>query len=272
VENLFDAAAACIAETDAEEKARVSRATAARWRAGALSWAQASAPQAIGAPGRPSRPLLVSPRDLPRRGFHSADGRAALIHAVAHIEFNAINLAWDAVYRFRDLPRDYYDDWVRVADEEAHHYTLLRERLRGLGYAYGDFPAHNGLWEMAEETAHDVLVRMALVPRVLEARGLDVTPAMMERLRAVGDDETVALLEIILRDEIGHVAIGTRWFRHVCAERGLEPGETFRRLIGEYLKGRIKGPFHYAARLQAGFSEEELASLAELGRARADST
>src|SRR3569833_2595162 len=144
VENLFDAAAACIAETDAEEKARVSRATAARWRAGVLLWAQASAPQAIGAPGRPSRPLLVSPRDLPRRGFHSADKQTTLIHAVAHIEFNAINLAWDAVYRFRDLPRDYYDDWVRVADKKAHHYTLLRERLRGLGYAYGGGPARGG--------------------------------------------------------------------------------------------------------------------------------
>ena len=266
VGNIFAAAAECIAESDAAEKARLSRATAARWRAGELPLTSASAPGAITAPGRPPRPLLVSPRELPRRGFHTLDGRAALIHAVAHIEFNAINLAWDAVYRFRGLPCDYYDDWVRVADEEAYHYTLLRERLRALGYDYGDFPAHNGLWEMAEETAHDVLVRMALVPRVLEARGLDVTPAMMERLREAGDEETAALLEIILRDEIGHVAIGTRWFRHICAERGLEPGETFQCLIKDYLKGRIKGPFHHAARLQAGFSEEELASLAELGR------
>lgn len=266
VENIFAAAAACIAESDAAEKAGVSRATAARWRAGELPLTPASAPRAIAAPGRPPRPLLVSPRELPRRGFNTLDGRAALIHAVAHIEFNAINLAWDAVYRFRGLPRDYYDDWARVADEEAYHYTLLRERLRALGYDYGDFPAHNGLWEMAEETAHDVLVRMALVPRVLEARGLDVTPGMMERLREAGDEETAALLEIILRDEIGHVAIGTRWFRHISAERGLDPEETFRSLIGAYLKGRIKGPFHHAARLQAGFSEEELASLAELER------
>lgn len=248
----------------------MSRTTAARWRAGTLSLAHGSSPHAIGAPGRPPRPLLVTPRELPRRGFHTLDGRAALIHAVAHIEFNAMNLAWDAVYRFRGLPRGYYEDWVRVADEEAYHYSLLRERLRGLGYEYGDFSAHDGLWEMAEETAHDVLVRMALVPRVLEARGLDVTPTMMERLRAVGDEETAALLGIILRDEIGHVAIGTRWFRHVCAERGLAPEPTFRQLVSEHLKGRIKGPFHYAARLQAGFSEEELASLTELAQSTVD--
>lgn len=262
--NLFDIAAACLAECDAEAKAARTRAAADLWRSGRLSPSSRELPLPIGAPGRPPRPPLVSPRDLPRRGFHSVDGRAALIHAVAHIEFNAINLAWDAVYRFRDLPRDYYDDWVRVADEEAYHYTLLRERLRRLGYDYGDFPAHNGLWEMAEETAHDVLVRMALVPRVLEARGLDVTPTMMERLRAAGDEETVSVLEIILRDEIGHVAIGTRWFRHCCAERELDPQATFQALIRRHLKGRIKGPFHHAARKQAGFSEEEMVLLAGL--------
>jgi len=262
--SLFDVAAACLATCGAAEKAADTRAAAARWRAGDLHLAAAGPPAPIGAPGRPSRPLLVAPRELARRRLVSVEGRAALIHAVAHIEFNAINLAWDAVYRFRGLPPQYYADWVQVADEEAYHYSLLHARLRQLGYDYGDFPAHDGLWMMAEQTAHDVLVRMALVPRVLEARGLDVTPGMMERLSAAGDDETAALLAIILRDEIGHVAIGTHWFHHVCSERGLAPQQTFQRLIGEYLKGRIKGPFHHAARLQAGFSADELALLVEL--------
>jgi uncharacterized ferritin-like protein (DUF455 family) len=264
--SLFAGAAACIAECDATEKARLSRDVAAQWRNGELSLQFVDAPLPIGAPGRPPRPLLVSPRELPKRGFNSPQGRAALIHAVAHIEFNAINLAWDAVYRFHDMPPRYYDDWVRVADEEAYHFSLLRERLRGMGYDYGDFAAHDGLWEMAQDTAHDVLVRMALVPRVLEARGLDVTPGMMVRLREAGDNQTVALLEIILHDEIGHVEIGTRWFRWLCEQRGLAPEPTFQELIARYLKGQIKGPFHRDARLQAGFSETELEALEQMGR------
>jgi len=264
--SLFESAAACIAECDVVQKALSSRETAQRWRSGLLSLTSDAAVPAIGAPGRPPRPLLVAPRELPRRGINTKVGRAALVHAVAHIEFNAINLAWDAVYRFRDMPRAYYDDWVQVAEEEAYHFSLLRERLRNLGYDYGDFAAHNGLWAMAEETAHDVLVRMALVPRVLEARGLDVTPGMIARLRRAGDEETVALLEIILRDEIGHVEIGSRWFRWLCGKRAMAPESTFRELIGRYMKGQLKGPFHRDARLQAGFSEDELAALEQMDR------
>lgn len=267
MQSLFDGAAACITACDAAEKARLSRETAARWRAGELNLTQDAPPAPIGEPGRPARPALVAPRDLARRKLTTLEGRAALIHAVAHIEFNAINLAWDAVYRFRGMPPQFYADWTRVADEEAYHYTLLHGRLRRLGYDYGDFPAHDGLWLTARETAHDVLVRMALVPRVLEARGLDVTPGIMERLRGAGDEETVALLEIILRDEIGHVEIGSRWFRWLCVQRGLAAEPTFQTLIGQYLKGRIKGPFHRAARLQAGFSEEELSALEQLDKA-----
>lgn len=266
MQSLFDGAAACIAERDAAEKARLSRETATRWRAGALSLMQDAPPASIGEPGRPAQPVLVAPRELPQRKLSGLEGRAALIHAIAHIEFNAINLAWDAVYRFRGMPPRFYDDWVRVADEEAYHFCLLRTRLHELGYDYGGFKAHDGLWETALDTAHDVLVRMALVPRVLEARGLDVTPGIMARLRAAGDEETVALLEIILRDEIGHVEIGSRWFRWVCAQRGIAPEATFQTLIGQYLKGRIKGPFHREARLQAGFSEQELALLAALDK------
>jgi uncharacterized ferritin-like protein (DUF455 family) len=180
---------------------------------------------------------------------------------LAHIELNAINLAWDAVYRFRGLPRDYYDDWVQIAGEEAYHFTLLRDRLQELGYDYGDFEAHDGLWEMARKTAHDPLIRMALVPRVLEARGLDVTPGMMARLRAAGDVRTADILVVILRDEVGHVAAGSRWFRYLCQARGLDPDATYRQLIRQYMTGRIKGPLHRDARLEAGFTEQELAYL-----------
>ena len=264
--SLFVKAAACIAERDPGRKVDLSREIARQWRSGELLLDKNTMVQPIGAPGRPSHPLLVSPRQLPKRGFNSKAGRAALVHAVAHIEFNAINLAWDAVYRFRDLPREFYDDWVRVAEEEAYHFILLEARLRDLGYAYGDFAAHNGLWEMAEDTAHDALVRMALVPRVLEARGLDVTPGMIIGLRRAGDEESVALLEIILRDEIGHVEIGSRWFHWLCRNRDMAPEATFRDLLGQYMKGRIKGPFHRDARLQAGFSESELAALEQMGR------
>ncbi len=263
--SLFKIAAECLAESDVARKVQGTRDAAARWRDGLLPLMDDVVVRAIAAPGRPLRPELVAPRDLPKRGFHTAKGRAALVHAVAHIEFNAINLAWDAVYRFRDMPRAYYDDWVRVADEEAYHFSLLYERLRELDHDYGDFTAHNGLWAMAEETAHDALVRMALVPRVLEARGLDVTPGMIDRLRRVGDERTVALLEIILRDEVGHVEIGSRWFRWLCEQRSLDPESTFRDLIGRYMKGRLKGPFHREARLQAGFSANELAVLEQMG-------
>ncbi|RMG57457.1 MAG: DUF455 family protein, partial [Gammaproteobacteria bacterium] len=203
------------------------------WEAGRISRADAeSLPvQRIEVPGRPEPPELVPPQEVPRRRLGSRQGRAVLVHAITHIEFNAINLALDAVYRFRDLPDDFVSDWLRVADEEARHFLMLRKRLQELDADYGDWPAHNGLWEMAVKTDHDPLVRMALVPRVLEARGLDVTPGMMQRLRDAGDTRTVACLEIILEEEIGHVAIGSRWFRHLCAERGLEPEAEFRRLI-----------------------------------------
>ncbi len=184
-----------------------------------------------------------------------------LIRAIAHIEFNAINLALDAVYRFRDMPAEFYRDWLKVAAEEAYHFSLLTTRLSALGYAYGDFSAHDGSWEMAQETAHDVLVRMALVPRVLEARGLDATPKIIARLQAIGDKDTSEILQIILRDEIGHVAIGTHWFHYLCQQRDLEPRATFRQLLALHLRGQVRGPLHRAARLQAGFAEEEMDEL-----------
>ena len=261
---VFAAAQTCLAACDVDEKLRLTAEAAAAWRAGLLAVACDSEPEPIGEPGRPERPLLVTPASLPRRGLGTPAGRAALVHALAHIEFNAINLAWDAAYRFRDMPRQFYGDWVQVADEEAHHFRLLRDRLREMEHAYGDFPAHNGLWDMARRTAFDPMVRMALVPRVMEARGLDVTPGMMQRLRQAGDQATVQILEIILRDEVGHVAIGSRWFRHQCDARGLAPEATFRQLVQQYLTGELRGPFDYEARIKAGFTAKELRALERL--------
>lgn len=212
-------------------------------------------------PGRPARPALIHPRDVPTRGLGTAAGRAALIHAVAHIEFNAINLALDAAWRFRALPAPFTSDWISVAQDEARHFTLLRARLLDHGHDYGDFPAHDGLWQAAEKTAHDPLERMACVPRVLEARGLDVTPGMILRLREVGDTPTAAVLTTILEEEVRHVAIGTHWFRWLCAERALDPHLTFTSLIERHGMG-IRPPFNEPARLAAGFDRAELARLA----------
>jgi uncharacterized ferritin-like protein (DUF455 family) len=208
-------------------------------------------------PGRPQVPALVHPREVPRRSLGSAEGRCALLHAVAHIEFNAINLALDAVCRFDGLPEAYYADWLSVARDEARHFRLLRARLQQLGHDYGDFTAHNGLWEAAEKTAHDPLLRMALVPRVLEARGLDVTPGMMHRVREAGDTETVAILDVILREEVRHVAIGTHWFRYLCDQRALDPVATFRMLLSEH-GVRLHPPLNLEARERAGFVAAEL--------------
>ncbi|MFN2308914.1 MAG: ferritin-like domain-containing protein [Gammaproteobacteria bacterium] len=263
---LHAAALACLAETDPAGKCARTQETWARLQAGELSVVPAAHGVSLDAPGRPARPELVPPREVPRRRLGSRAGRAALLHALAHIEFNAINLAWDAVCRFAGMPADYYRDWASVAAEEAQHFQLLRTRLGALDHDYGDLPAHAGLWSMALQTRDDVLLRMALVPRVLEARGLDVTPGIIARLHEAGDAESVAVLEVILRDEIGHVAIGTRWFQHACAARGLAPEATFRTLLATHLRSPIKGPLHRVARAQAGFSERELDDLEALER------
>lgn len=209
-------------------------------------------------PGRPQKPQLVAPRHLPKRSLHTEEGRAALLHSIAHIEFNAINLALDAVYRFRGLPRQYYGDWLRVAAEEAYHFQLINEFLKSIGYEYGDFSAHNGLWDMAMRTKDDVMVRMAIVPRVMEARGLDATPGIMEKFSAAGDEEVVKILQIIMRDEIGHVEIGTRWFNYCCDKQKLPRQQAFEDLMRQYVKGRPKIPLHRSARISAGFTEAEL--------------
>ena len=234
------------------------------WLAGQLSLENASRALSVPVPGRPGQPELVSPRRLKPRKLHTPEGKAAFIHALAHIEFNALNLALDAVYRFPQMPRTFYTDWLNVAVEEALHFELLAERLNESGYRYGDFPAHNSLWEMAVKTETGVLERMAMVPRVYEARGLDVTPGMIERLRKMGDSRTAGILMLILRDEIGHVAAGNRWYLWACGLVNKNPQETFKHLIREYRPGPVKGPFNYVARLQAGFTMEELKGLEKL--------
>ena len=217
-----------------------------------------------GLPGRPDRPELVEPRRLGRRSMQSPEGRAVLLHALAHIEFNAINLALDAVWRFANMPVAFYNDWLKVAAEEAHHFSLLVARLAEFGHAYGDFPAHDGLWDMCERTRGDVLARMALVPRTLEARGLDASPPIRARLQQAGDHESAAILDVILRDEIGHVLIGNRWFRHLCDEGVLDPHTPYPRLADQYHAPKLRGPFNFEARRDAGFDEAELAALAGL--------
>ena len=207
--------------------------------------------------GRPAAPQLISPRDVPRRGLGSEVGRAAMIHAIAHIEFNAINLALDAALRFAGMPLAYYEDWISVAKDEARHFGMLRGRLTDMGRSYGEFPAHNGLWEAAVKPADHGLARMALVPRVLEARGLDVTPQMIVRLKEVGDQASADILTVILEEEVRHVAIGTRWYRYLCEREGCEPISTFRALLDQHRVRRQK-PFNEAARKAAGFEAEEL--------------
>lgn len=212
-------------------------------------------------PGRPVLPLHVHPSEVKRRRLGSVAGRVALVHAIAHIEFNAMNLALDAMYRFREMPQAYYRDWIRVASEEATHFELLSERLKELSSFYGALPAHGGMWAMAVETDYDVMVRMALVPRVLEARGLDVTPPMLEKLSAVNDMPTVAILNRILEEEVEHVRIGNRWFGVLCDQRGLQTDQTFRKLLHKHGKAALRGPFNKPARLKAGFSATELEEL-----------
>ena len=243
--------------TDPGAKARGVRGVAAHGPVGADE-ALAEAP---GIPGRPARPRLVPHTQLKSRSVHSRDGRAALLHSLAHIELNAIDLALDIVWRFPGQPDDFYRQWWGVAREEALHFELLRDHLATLGHAYGDFDAHDGLWQMAQRTRADLLARLALVPRTLEARGLDASPAVKAKLLSAGDTRGGEILDIILRDEIGHVAVGNRWYRWLCAQRGLDPLATYAALAREHGAPRLRGPFNLEARRAAGFDEAELAAL-----------
>ena len=256
---------------DPVEKAEASIALYAMWmrmtdaqRAQASQDSGASTVQILDSPGRPENPQLVNPQDLARRGPGSVAGRIALIHSLAHIEFNAINLALDAVYRFRGLPALYIEDWLRVASDEGEHFLLLHHRLKSLDAFYGQLPAHDGLWDMARRTDHDVLVRMALVPRILEARGLDVAPPMIDKLRQLNDDETADILQRIYTDEITHVEVGNRWFRYICEQRSLDGVAVFHDLLRGENSAYLRSPYNREARLLAGFNHEELALIEQM--------
>jgi uncharacterized ferritin-like protein (DUF455 family) len=265
--DLFDRAEVVLASTSIADKVLGAQQLWAAWQRGEVTIERRStdalraAPPLLERPGCPGEPVLVQPRDLPRRKTGTPGGRAALLHAIAHIEFNAIHLALDACYRFRDLPDEYYGDWLSVAAEEAIHFALLEQALIGRGYRYGAFPAHDGLWEMAAKTRHDVLARMALVPRTLEARGLDATPEIRVRFAALQDGEATAILDRILADEIGHVAIGNRWYRWLCRERRLDPETTAAELAARFDAPRPQLPLNRADRLRGGFTESELDAL-----------
>lgn len=264
------AAAAVLATADPVQKAAAARTCAAAWRSGALSCPRAGEPScAPQRPARPTRPELTSPGQVPRRRLTSASGRFALLHAVAHIEFNAIDLAFDLVARFGgdgridecDRPA-FISDWIAVGDDEARHFTMICARLKALGGEYGDLPAHDGLWSAAQATAGDLAARLAVAPMVLEARGLDVTPGMIERLRSVGDKDSAAVLTVIYEEEVGHVAAGRRWFEAVCHGETENPKDRFQALVTQYFKGDLKRPFNEDARAAAGLPEDWYAPLA----------
>ena len=259
--DFYESVKLALLQKDPREKIIQVRAIDARLEEAKFKFESGKKVESIENPGRPDSPELVHPSQVMPRKLNTRQGRIALIHAICHIEFNAINLALDAVYRFRNLPLRFYQDWMRVAVEESRHFTLLCERLANFNCRYGDFNAHNGLWEMAVKTRHSLLERMALVPRVLEARGLDVTPGMIKRLDAQGDQKTSEILKLILREEVGHVEIGTKWFRYACAQQGVESDIMFISLLRKYNVSTGKGPLHLIARKQAGFNLQELQAL-----------
>lgn len=259
--NLYEYARKCFLTADPDEKMALSLDIVGWWESGQLEWREGESPEQLNNPGRLEKPELVDPRKVKNRGFKSLQQRAALIHALAHIEITAVNLAWDSVYRYRHLPLEYYQDWIKTAKEETGHFLALRERLRDMGYDYGDFPAHDELWQMAVKTADELMDRMAIVHRVLEARALDVVPQAVERFNAIGDTRTSRELIIIANDEIGHVNAGSRWFRYRCEQQGLDPEVTFFKLLDQYLKSYPKGPFNREARIKAGFSLAEMQKL-----------
>ncbi len=260
--NLFDFADACLHRADIDEKLHLTAKAWQLYQQGDLLFDSSSPVQKISCVCFPEKPELLAPRYMVRRKLGNPEGVQAFYHALAHIEFVAIYLAWDIIYRFRGLPDKFYQDWLQVAQEEALHFTLIRGHMLKLGVDYGDLPAHQGLWEHAQETADDVLARLAIIPRCMEARGLDVTPGMIEKIRALKDDSGVQILSRILEDEQQHVSFGSYWFKQQCDVRHLQPEDTFKTLVFQYFRNaKPKGPFNTELRLKAGFTENELAWL-----------
>jgi len=258
---LYQRIEAAILTSDARHKCALTVQLHDEWKQGLLNRSAGSAILPIDDPGRPQQPELVDPRKLERRSVATEHGRVCLLHAFAHIEFNAINIALDAAYRFREMPPRFVSDWLLVASEEARHFQLLEDELRRRESFYGAHQAHRGLWDMVCQTRDDVLHRMALVPRVMEARGLDVTPGMMAKFTQVEDQAAVEILQVIYRDEVGHVRIGNYWYQQLCEQQGLDASNTFRELIERYMGGKLRGPLNRSARLEAGFKAAELDAL-----------
>jgi uncharacterized ferritin-like protein (DUF455 family) len=259
MKNIFVCAAACLHDTAIDEKLVLTHHAWQLLTNNTLSFSEDVPVLEIATVSFPDKPVLLAPRAMPKRKLTTPEGVAAFFHAIAHVEFMAIYLAWDIVYRFRGMPEAFYQDWLRVADEEAQHFELIRKHLQTMGSDYGDLPAHGGLWDHARETAHDLLARLALIPRCMEARGLDVTPALIEKFNNVGDETSVALLTRILTDEVGHVERGSYWFKTVCEQQGFEPEAKYQQLITQYyVGGKPKGPFNREMRIIAGFSNAEL--------------
>ena len=255
--SLADCARAIVGAESTGEKMRLAQYAAKAWQARQLSKGRLGGKTAMPQrPGRPDRPQLLAPRDMPKRSAKGERGRLALIHSLAHIELNAIDLTWDLIGRFIDepMPRSFFDDWVQVGLEEAKHFGLLDRRLRDLGMEYGDLPAHDGLWQAAQDTGHCLRARLAIVPLVLEARGLDVTPPMIEKTEAVGDTETAAILLTVYLDEKRHVRFGAKWFRYVCERAALRPEPEFHKLVRQHFRGALKPPFNDKARSEAGLT------------------
>ena len=265
---LFSQLQAALLATDPSTKCALTQSLQQAALADELQWDMDAPCLDFARAGQPDKPLLVDPKQVKPRKMATSEGYAALLHAVGHIEFNAINLALDAAYRFRGIAPEFQLDWLRVAAEEAQHFCLMRERLQAHGFDYGDFEAHNHLWDMAYKTAYDPLLRMALVPRVLEARGLDVTPAMRAKIEQKGDTETCAVLDIIYRDEVGHVKVGNEWYHHLCHQRGLDALDLFKQLIQRYDLFLFRGHLNVEARERAGFSAFELSLLQDFQAAQ----
>ena len=256
-QSLAAGARAIVLARAPSEKVRLAEITAAAWRERALSLGSLSSNQGMpDRPGRPERPELKSPRDMPRRTAHGERGRIALLHSLAHIELNAVDMTWDLIGRFahEPMPRSYFDDWVGVGLDEAQHFALVSARLAELGAAYGDLPAHDGLWQAAQATGDSLVARLAVVPLVLEARGLDVSPAMIESLETAGDTASAAVLHVIYRDEKRHVACGARWFRFLAERQGQAPEPLFHELVRRHFRGGVKPPFNESARAEAGLT------------------
>jgi uncharacterized ferritin-like protein (DUF455 family) len=265
--SLVAGAKAIVCAPDTAEKVRLAYAVSRAWFQRDLALGSPSLDGEMpDRPGRPDKPVLLAPRDMPKRNLKGKAGRLALIHSLAHIELNAVDLTWDLIGRFAHvrLPRSFYDDWVRVGLEEAKHFAMLQERLAKLDASYGDFPAHDGLWQAAQDTGHDLAARLAIIPLVLEARGLDITPPMIEKAREIDDEDTAKCLDIIYRDEKNHVAFGAKWFRFLCDRQGIRPEPAFQGFVRRHFRGALKPPFNDRARSEAGLTPGFYKPLARL--------